>query len=91
MLFVAGPLGAVLAMIWGRGIYRMTRDHAFGYSTLRGTEPSLVIGAGEGGRQLIHSMCNDANTQWRPVGLVDDDPTQAAPPDPRRPDDGDDA
>ena len=76
VLFVAGPLGAVLAMIWGRGIYRMTRDHAFGYSTLRGTEPSLVIGAGEGGRQLIHSMCSDANTLWRPVGLVDDDPAK---------------
>ena len=35
-----------------------------------------MIGAGEGGRQLIHSMCNDASTQWRPVGLVDDDPSK---------------
>ena len=74
VIFVAGPFGAVLAMIWGRGIYRMTRDRAFGYGTVRGTEPTVVIGAGDGGRQLIHSMCSDVNTKWRPVGLVDDDP-----------------
>ena len=57
VLFVAGPLGALLLMIWGRGTYRIVRDRAFGRSTHEGTEPTLVIGAGEGGRQLVQSMC----------------------------------
>ncbi len=77
VIFVAGPLTALLVMIWGRGTYRLVRDRAFGGGAhYHGTEPTLVIGAGEGGRQLIHSMCNAASTQWRPVGLVDDDPSK---------------
>jgi FlaA1/EpsC-like NDP-sugar epimerase len=73
VLLVTGPLTAIIVMIWGRGTYRVMREQRFGRSNLRGTEPTLVIGAGEGGRQLIHSMSNDAQSPWRPVGLIDDD------------------
>ncbi len=60
VIFVAGPLGALLLMIWGRGTYRMTSRPRLRLAAPHdGTEPTLVIGAGEGGRQLIHSMCND--------------------------------
>ena len=50
VLLVAGPIGALMMMIWARGTYRIMRDHAFGHNAHHGTEPTLVIGAGEGGR-----------------------------------------
>lgn len=74
VLLVTGPLTAIIVMTWGRGTYRVMREQRVGRGTLRGKEPALVIGAGEGGRQLIHSMTNDTGSRWRPVGLVDDDP-----------------
>ena len=33
-----------------------------------------MIGAGDGGRQLIKSMHHDATSRWYPVGILDDDP-----------------
>jgi hypothetical protein len=49
VLLVAAPLGALMMMIWGRGTYRVLRDRAFGRGVHHGTEPTVVIGAGEGG------------------------------------------
>jgi FlaA1/EpsC-like NDP-sugar epimerase len=36
--------------------------------------PVLLVGAGEGGRQLIDSMRRDRQRTWNPVGMLDDDP-----------------
>ncbi|RYJ02342.1 MAG: polysaccharide biosynthesis protein, partial [Actinomycetales bacterium] len=35
---------------------------------------AVVVGAGDGGRQLISSMLNDPQQHWNPVAIVDDDP-----------------
>ncbi|MGI8769664.1 MAG: polysaccharide biosynthesis protein, partial [Propionibacteriaceae bacterium] len=73
VLLVTGPITAIILMIWGRGAHRAMREQRFGRSGHRGAEPALVIGVGEGGRQLVHSMSGDNQSRWRPVGFVDDD------------------
>ena len=40
------------------------------------TERVLVLGAGESGYQVIRAMLKDPSSPYRPVGLVDDDPTK---------------
>ena len=52
------PLGAVIADDLGPRHLPHDPGPRVRLRHPRGTEPTLVIGAGEGGRQLIHSMCN---------------------------------
>ena len=73
------PAGATLAMLvlaaWARASWRRARersDEAFGGEG--GGERILIIGGGEAGTQLIGSMLRDPQRQWRPVGILDDDP-----------------
>ena len=68
-------LCAILVMAWGRAMVRAIRENAatpHGESHLG--QPVLVIGAGDGGRQLIKSMHRDPTSRWYPVGILDDDP-----------------
>ena len=39
--------------------------------------PVLVFGAGEAGAQLVRSMLRNPNSHYRPVALLDDDPSKA--------------
>ena len=69
----AGLLTLVLAY-WGRAVWSRARS-----STLRSPATThgvrvLIVGAGEGGQQIVDSMRRDAQQAWRPVGLLDDDP-----------------
>lgn len=75
-LFVglAAPLLAILLMLWGRALYRLLREQAENQRLGGPRRPVVVIGAGEGGRQLITSMMRDPGSRWRPVAVVDDDP-----------------
>lgn len=58
---------------WARGLWRLVTRERVGMS--RATAPRVVIvGAGEGGRQLVASMLNDPKERWNPVAFVDDDP-----------------
>ncbi|GGF43723.1 dTDP-glucose 4,6-dehydratase [Marmoricola endophyticus] len=74
VLLLAGPLLALTFMLWGRGIRRIMRDQR--RVSRSGDVPTLVIGAGEAGRQLVLSMITDAHSPWKPVGFVDDDPAK---------------
>ena len=68
-------LCAILVMAWGRAMVRAIRENAatpHGESHLG--QPVLVIGAGDGGKQLIKSMHRDPTSRWYPVGILDDDP-----------------
>ena len=64
---------ALIAAAWPRAVWRfMVRDakpNTFGVVTT----DVLIIGAGDGGRQLIESMQRDPKHTWNPVGMVDDD------------------
>lgn len=68
----AGTL-AILATVAGRVVWRMLHE-----STMRPVEaePVLVFGAGNAGTQLTIQMLNDPGSPYRPVGLLDDDPTK---------------
>ena len=70
---VAATFAALVLMAWGRAVYR--RIHEVNDPRVRdGQTPTLVIGAGEGGRQLVGWMLGDRHALMVPVGLVDDDP-----------------
>jgi len=67
-------LCAILLMAWGRAMVRAIRDTSTPSPGASPGKPVVVIGAGDGGRQLIRSMVNDPRSQWCPVALLDDDP-----------------
>jgi FlaA1/EpsC-like NDP-sugar epimerase len=55
-------------MLAVRGLRRSRR------TSRRATVPVLVYGAGAAGHRLLHSMLEDPDCSYRPVGLLDDDP-----------------
>ena len=75
---LAAPMLAFLLMLWLRGAYRVMRDRTEITRCAQGRDddarPVVVIGAGDGARQLITALLRDPKTPWRPAGLVDDDP-----------------
>ena len=65
---------ALFFCTWPRGLWRLlVADPS---RTRRGATAKsvLIVGAGEGGRQLVQSIQRDPREQWRVVGFVDDDP-----------------
>lgn len=73
----AAPIGAAaIALIiacWGRATWRYLVDEARPSPTGDVGRPILVVGAGDGARQLIDSMLRDPHHTWKPVGMLDDD------------------
>ena len=68
------PLYAILlfGLLGGnRIIYRYLKDHRVGISSGKRV---LVIGAGEAAGRLLRDMLRHSRTQYRPVGMIDDDP-----------------
>ncbi|WP_319804585.1 polysaccharide biosynthesis protein [Nocardioides malaquae] len=74
------PAGATLLTLilalFGRALWRRLKER----DRLRegngdGTRV-LLIGAGESGYDLVVSMLRDPHHEWRPVGLLDDDPAK---------------
>ncbi|HEU4514124.1 MAG TPA: polysaccharide biosynthesis protein, partial [Nocardioidaceae bacterium] len=70
---VAATFIALVLMAWGRAAYRMLKQRSRPL-VHQGATPVLVVGAGEGGRQLVNWMVGDRNAPIIPVGLLDDDP-----------------
>jgi FlaA1/EpsC-like NDP-sugar epimerase len=70
---LSGTCAAALGMVVVRVLLRMLSEaspkHHAGVRT-------LVFGAGEGGNQVIRSMLADVNSQYAPVGLIDDSPAK---------------
>lgn len=64
---------AVVVMAWGRALVRSIRDNWSLTDKAGRGQPVLVIGAGDGGRQLVRSMRRDPASRWSPVGILDDD------------------
>ncbi len=69
-----GAFVAFTLMLGVRYVSRMRRDSA----RRAGDEgqPLLLFGAGEGADQAIVSMLHDRSSRYRPVGLLDDDPSR---------------
>lgn len=64
---------AVAVMSAGRAGWRLAEETARRSHRMNDSIPVLVLGAGDGGRQLVRSMLADVGTRWAPVGLLDDD------------------
>ncbi len=74
---VTAPMCAFVLVMGSRAAYRMFREWIYGRSPgdqRVDRRPVVVIGAGDGGAQLVSAMLRDVTCPWRPVALVDDDP-----------------
>lgn len=67
-------LGTLVLAAWARATWRTLQERDRLIATDGDTERTLVIGAGEAGRDLIASMQRDPLHRYVAVGLLDDDP-----------------
>lgn len=56
-----------------RTVWRLYRQQQT-RRVLDGATPLVIIGAGEGGEQIIRALLSDPSSQYQPVALLDDDP-----------------
>ncbi|MDP3776373.1 nucleoside-diphosphate sugar epimerase/dehydratase [Methylotenera sp.] len=70
-VMVIDPLLLILLMGGSRFLYRAWREHQLYGMTLKQGEPVIVLGAGEAAIALVKDLAR--STQWRVVGLLDDD------------------
>jgi FlaA1/EpsC-like NDP-sugar epimerase len=70
---VAASFIALVFCAWPRALWRtvVLRSSPRGFGPV--ATPALIVGAGDGARQLVKSMQRDPEQHWRPVGFVDDD------------------
>lgn len=64
---------AVALMVMARAVWRSLAASRGWRRNSEGNR-TLVVGAGEAGRQLLGSMLGSADSPYMPVGLLDDDP-----------------
>lgn len=64
----------ILAALALRSIAR--RKQLFGAGGPESAEPAIIFGAGDGGLQLIRQLRRSEVSQFRPVGILDDDPAK---------------
>ena len=72
LAFTAGAL-AMLGMFGARFVLRTARMRP-GSSREPESRPTIVFGAGEGGRQLVRALVRDPSAGLTPVAFIDDDP-----------------
>ena len=72
-VLILGPLLLLLITGGSRFIYRVFREYQFYGSYLRKGEPVIILGAGAAAISLVKDLSQ--STQWRAVGLLDNDKT----------------
>jgi FlaA1/EpsC-like NDP-sugar epimerase len=70
---VAAALLALIIAGWARATWRYVVSEPKAGPDGEPGHPVLVVGAGDGGRQLIDSMLRDREHTWKPIGMLDDD------------------
>lgn len=73
VVIIAFPI-AILLMMGLRYVKRMYEDHA-NRPDLDSSEPVIVFGAGFLGRNVVSNLMSDPKSKYRPVAIVDDDPS----------------
>jgi FlaA1/EpsC-like NDP-sugar epimerase len=63
---------ALLIAGWARASWRYIVSEAKAGAVDQPGHPVLIVGAGDGARQLIDSMLRDREHTWNPVGMLDD-------------------
>ncbi|MEV4703906.1 nucleoside-diphosphate sugar epimerase/dehydratase [Actinoplanes sp. NPDC049316] len=69
---VGGPV-ALVVMFAMRYVRRLQHERRLRPNSQQAT-PVLLFGAGTAGQRLLRSLIQDPNSQYVPVGLIDDDP-----------------
>ncbi|MDP9821840.1 polysaccharide biosynthesis protein [Nocardioides massiliensis] len=70
---VAATPAALLVMVGSRVAWRHFWDRTELRGPSRDARPTIIYGAGSGGRQLLRSMLGDPTSPYTPVGFLDDD------------------
>lgn len=65
---------ALLIGLSGRSAWRLYRTRTL---VPDDAEPVVVVGAGEASEQIVRAMMKDPTSAYRPVAIVDDDPTKS--------------
>ena len=73
---VIGAAAALMLMLALRYGWRLTVDFSM-RPTPESARRVLIVGAGEGGEQVLTSMLRNPTSPYFPVGLIDDDPAKA--------------
>ena len=72
---IAGFLALVIAFAV-RSVARLLEEHSLRPAIER-SEPVVVFGAGNAGRQIVRTMLRARDSRYRPVALLDDDPQKS--------------
>ena len=70
---VAAALLALIIAGWTRATWRYVVSEPKQSQADEPGQRVLIVGAGDGARQLIDSMLRDRTRTWKPVGMLDDD------------------
>jgi len=70
-VLILNPILLVVMMGGSRFIYRAWREHKDFGATFKQGEPVIVLGAGDAAISLVKDLAR--SSQWRVVGLLDDD------------------
>ena len=73
-MLVLYPLLLATIMCGGRLAWRMWKEHRMSRGLPASREPVVVVGAGDSGKMLVHTLRH--RTDWRVVALLDDDRTK---------------
>ncbi len=70
---IAAALLALVIAGWARATWRYVVSEPRQGQADESGHRVLIVGAGDGARQLIDSMLRDREHTWKPVGMLDDD------------------
>ena len=70
---IASALLALVIAGWARATWRYVVSEPKQAQDDESGHRVLIVGAGDGARQLIDSMVRDRDHTWKPVGMLDDD------------------
>ena len=73
-VFVIQPLVLLVLMGGSRALYRAWREYRLYGDLIAKGRPVLVLGAGAAGANLVRELAR--SSEWRVVGLLDDDPAK---------------
>jgi FlaA1/EpsC-like NDP-sugar epimerase len=71
---VAATFLALALQVLGRAVWRRLGEHGKERVDRSSGQRTLIMGVGDAGRQLLHSMLRDPEGRYVPVGFLDDDP-----------------